>query len=77
MLMSIFRLFFEKNPEVYLLGLKMEEFIKEDRVIICYAVAADRNSFAQKWRLAECPSAENWMVKLSNFMDMDKLTRHI
>lgn len=50
---------FEKSPEIYLVGLKMEQFIKEDRLLMCYSIATARILFVQKWRLTECSTIEN------------------
>lgn len=55
----------------------MERFAKEDRGIVCYATASARILFTQKWRLTECPSVGNRMMKLCNFMDMDKLIKYL
>lgn len=60
-----------------MVGLKIEQIIKEDRVIMSYTTAVARMLSAQEWRTEDCPSEENWKVKLSKFMDMDKLTRQI
>lgn len=55
----------------------MEKFNKEDRVFMSYATAVARLMFARKWRIIDCPTIEEWKVKLPNYMDMDKLTRQI
>lgn len=66
---------FEKRTEIYLISIGLEHFIKEDRTLICYAIGAARLIYAQKWRVADIPTTEEWLIKLYNFMDLDCLTR--
>lgn len=39
---------YEKQPELYLISLRLEFFPKEDRTLLSYVVAAARLAYAQK-----------------------------
>lgn len=66
---------YEKRPELYLVSLQLEFLPKEDRSLICYAIATARLTYAQKWRVTEILTIGEWLVKLYNFIDLDHLTR--
>lgn len=68
---------FSKLPELFLLGLKLELFPKEDTLIIWYAMAAARIVYAQLWRGKDVPSLEQWIFKLFHLMNMDRLIKYL
>lgn len=66
-----------KIPEIYILGLKMEEFKPEDRTIIWYMLAAARILLAKYWKSEKTPELFEWKAKLIYMADVDKLTKKL
>lgn len=68
---------FSKLPEVYLLSLNIDTFPTAERTIVWYGTYAARTVYAQYWCKKEIPLLEKWIIKLSETMGMDNLTKYL
>lgn len=66
-----------KLPELYLLGLRLEEIQKKDRTLVLYLLAAARILYAKYWESTEIPDIYEWKAKIIYMCEMDKLTKRL
>lgn len=74
-MVKILKVNIPKDPEMFLLGLNMERMRASDRTLIWYMITAARLLYAQNWKLQRIPEVEEWIFKLIQMAEMDKLTK--
>uniref|UniRef100_A0A803TG30 Reverse transcriptase zinc-binding domain-containing protein n=1 Tax=Anolis carolinensis TaxID=28377 RepID=A0A803TG30_ANOCA len=62
------------RPELYLLGVTNTNLGKNEEKILNYLVTGARIVFARIWRSNQVPTTDQWLVKISDIKNMDKLT---
>jgi len=62
------------KPEVFLLGILEEQMEKSSRRIMQYMVTAARLIYAQNWKTQKIPTIQDWLIKLMDMAESDKLT---
>lgn len=55
----------------------MDSFQSADRTLIWYGTYAARTVYAQHWRENKVPDLEEWVIKLSETMGMESLTKYL
>lgn len=60
-----------------LLGLKLEDIDKRDRVSIWYLITAARIQYAKLWKQKEVPKLEDQILSWMNIIEMDKISRKL
>lgn len=63
--------------DLYLLGFRMSEIDKEDRVSLWYMLSAAWQLYAKKWKLADIPTLEEWRLLLLKYAELDKLVKKL
>lgn len=76
-LKKIFRYTFPKRPEACLLGLIGTEIKIEDQNLFMYATAAARTLLAQRWKVQDIPTIQEWQAKLTEYAELAKLSGRI
>uniref|UniRef100_A0A670JJJ0 Reverse transcriptase domain-containing protein n=1 Tax=Podarcis muralis TaxID=64176 RepID=A0A670JJJ0_PODMU len=76
-LKKILKYTFVKKPEAFLLGIIGKDVRRKDQKLFQYAVTAARIVLAQKWKLEEIPTVEEWRTKLTEYAELDRLTGKI
>lgn len=61
-----------KLPELFLLGLKMEEIKPQDRAIVWYMMTAARIIYVKHWETQCTPELYEWKAKVMSMAEMDK-----
>lgn len=61
-----------KLPELYLLGLKMENIPTSDRTVLWYIILAARILYAKFWKDEATPELYEWKTKVIYISKMDK-----
>uniref|UniRef100_A0A803TR72 Reverse transcriptase domain-containing protein n=1 Tax=Anolis carolinensis TaxID=28377 RepID=A0A803TR72_ANOCA len=67
---------FPLKPEYFLLGITDVDtcFNRNEDVLFTYMITAARITFAKSWKTQDIPDTEQWLEKLEDIYDMDKLT---
>lgn len=63
------------KPKFYLLGIFGDEIPSKYGKIVFYMVSLAWICYAQKWKCSDIPTKEDWMIKLYDGIEMDKLTQ--
>lgn len=66
-----------KRPELFLLGIDLQQIDKADRMIIWYMIVAACVVYAKYWKQTRISSTTEWLNKLLFYAEMDKLTRKL
>ena len=62
------------KPEQFILGLMDQQLEKQHGTLFLYMITAAKLIYAQRWKDAQIPSMEDWMIKLMELAQMAKLT---
>jgi len=65
------------KPELYLLGKIEDNINKKQKVLFQYVSTAARIKYAQYWKQENIPTKEEWIIKIMDLMQTDKLTNLI
>uniref|UniRef100_G1KVN4 Reverse transcriptase zinc-binding domain-containing protein n=1 Tax=Anolis carolinensis TaxID=28377 RepID=G1KVN4_ANOCA len=73
---QILKVHFPRKAEYYLLGITDRDIHLDtnDDILFIYLTTAARISFAKRWKQKETPNMEEWLQKVREIKDMDKLT---
>jgi len=67
----------QMKPEIYLLGKIEDIMIKRQNILFLYLSTAARVNYAQYWKEEKIPTKEEWIMKLMELMQIDRLTNLI
>uniref|UniRef100_A0A803TW33 Reverse transcriptase domain-containing protein n=1 Tax=Anolis carolinensis TaxID=28377 RepID=A0A803TW33_ANOCA len=62
------------KPEFFLLGITELKSTENEELLINYMTTAARIIYAKYWRQEETPDADQWLLKLMEIKNMDRLT---
>lgn len=65
------------SPELYLLGLRMFEIDKKDRVSLWYMITAVRQLYMKNWKTVKIPTIDEWRQLILKYAELDKLTKKL
>lgn len=68
---------FPMRPKIYLLGLRLDEIDKSDRVLVWYMVVAACQLYTRCWETGNIPQIEEWKQPLLKYAKLDKLMKKL
>lgn len=76
-IVKIYKIQFEKATELWLLGLKMEDFDRKDRVSVWNLITVARLQYASLWKQKKIPTVESGILSWLDIIEMDKYTKKL